>query len=217
MNEHPGVEEIAGHWTTDNSDIAKWVRSFSNEFYRLELQGMEERVSRRLGVPVAELAAVLKLAVLSDEELLAISAKQPPRVFWFHLAEVKSVDELEELLSRFDVPAQKLPSMAEIQKLLDSEAPPDLFDRVRSLPADDYWHLAKKAKSADFVAPKERSLLASCALARQKGILPSIKQAKWAVDIIERLVAGKMLVVSEFEQDSETNARILQHLEIGEG
>ena len=217
MNEHPGVEEIASYWTKDNSDIAKLVRSFSNEFYRLELQGMEERVSRRLGVPLAELVAVLKLAVLSDEELLAISAKQPPRVFWFQLSDVKSVDDLQELLSRFERPDQKLPSMAEIQKLLEADAPEDLFDRVRTLPTDDFWYLAKKAKSADFVAPKERSLLASCARIRQKGDFPSVKQVKWAVDIIERLIAGKMLVVSEFEQDSEANARILQHLEISEG
>lgn len=217
MNEHPGVEEIAGNWTSDNSDLAKWVRSFSNDFYRLGLQGMEERVARRLGVPLAELVAVLKLAVLSDEELVAISMKQPPRVFWLQLADVKSLEELQELLERFDRPGQKLPSMAEIQKLLEGEAPADIFDRVRTLHADDFWHLAKKAKSADFIPPKERSLLGSCARIRQKGDMPSAKQVKWAVDIIERLIAGKMIVVSEFEQDSEANARILQHLELDEG
>ena len=217
MNEHPGVEEISGHWSSDNSDIAKWVRSFSNEFYRLGLQGIEERVARRLNVPLAELVAVLKLAVLSDEELLAISLKQPPRVFWLQLADVKSIEELEELLERFDRPGQKLPSMAEIQKLLEGEAPADLFDRVRTLHAEDFWHLAKRAKSADFIPPKERGLLGSCARIRQKGDMPSVKQVKWAMDIIERLVAGKMLVVSEFEQDSEANARILKHLELEEG
>ena len=216
MNEHPGIEEIAGIWTLENSDIAGWVRSFSNEFYRLGLRGLEERAARRIGVPLAELAAVLKLAVLSDDELRAIAVKQPPRVFWLQLAAVGSLKELEVLLDRFDSEDQKLPTLAEIEKLLEGETPTDFFDRVGTLSEEDFWHLAKKSKYAEFVSPKERSLLGSCAQVRKKGKVPSVRQVKWAVDIIERLIAGKMLVVSEFEEDSEANARILKHLEIDE-
>jgi hypothetical protein len=211
MSEYPGLAKIEKLWGSSDADISIWVRDFANNFYDLGLQGMEWRVSKQLRIPLAELVSVLKLASLSDAELSSVAEVNPPRVFWLQIADAKDPDELKALLTKFEKNVQ-MPSMAAVKKFFEDEIPVTLFDLVRELPAENFWYLAKKTKSVGFGSPKDRSLLASCAKKRGSGEPITIPQAKWATDIIERLIEGRILTVSELEEDSDENLKILKNL-----
>lgn len=214
MADHPNFIRFRELWDSGAEDVGAWIRNVSDGFYNLQLQGLEWRVAAFLGVPLAELVSVLKLAALSDQELAEVSKKNPPKVFWLQLAEAQDTDELSAILDLFENGGARSPTMVSVEKSLGGSKPKSFFELVKDLSGDDFWFLASKAKKSDVTQPNERSLLASCAKRRSEGVEISVRQTKWAADIVQRLIDSKTISDSEFDEDREKNLQILSKLQI---
>jgi hypothetical protein len=208
------LDIIAQDWQRDDSDLFEWVRNFSDSFYNLKLNGKESLVADFLKVTIGELASVLRLAALTDEELSLVATKRPARVFWFLLAEATSPEILKEILEGFDSARGIEPSFDQVNQALKRHQPMTELDYILRLDDKDFWFLASKAKHAGdgVTAPQERSLLASCAKRISSGQEISIPQANWAVNIVNKLVDARVLADHKLADDREQVLDLLQRL-----
>jgi len=168
----------------DSMPFDSWIRAV------VEAAGDStiEKAARLIGINPAEVEAVRRLSILSDQELSLVSEYRPPKTTWFQLASL----EFEDLKGALEA-IKKCPAGVPPSSVLDTHA--DIFksksieQKVSALEPEVFFFLAKRAKTYGVLNDKERKVLTGFGSRRSQGKRLSDKQAEWALSMIRDMHA----------------------------
>lgn len=205
-------EKIGAVWASDSKDFASWVKTFSDEFFSLRLNGEERAVADSLQIPFAQLVALLELATLPSEDLEKVGRFSPDPVFWFLLVEAAALGCLDEVAAGFDEVRGASPSMAGINEIVGRSRPKENSERILSLSESDFWLLAKKGKATGVTTSSQNSVLANCAKWVKSGKEPSYKMVRFASSAIQVLADNGVLADTKNDEDRDQILEIIAKL-----
>lgn len=164
-----------------------WVRAVADAMELSELK--LESASRHLKTNPAELEAVLQLALLGDEELLAIGKNAPPRTTWFTLAGMDAAEIRRALaILKTRKPGQSPSSM--LKEFDPTNAVASRVEQISLLEGKVFKALSAKAKRYGLLKDMARKALFDFGRRRDTDQPLSDKQASWAESLITQLIDG---------------------------
>ncbi len=177
-----------------------WVRAVASQF---ELSGLSlEAAAQDVSTNPAELEAVLRLALLDDEELEAIGSSPPPPTTWFLLASMDAAGIREALTALQGRRPGQSPSSV-LRRFDPDEALGARVEKVSMLEADVFYALAAKAKRYGLLNDNGRKALFDFGRRRKSGKPLSEKQANWADGMITDLISGGAIQRNSPDDDRE--------------
>lgn len=188
--------------------FSAWVREVSRSYLssRLTL----EAASRLAGARPAELAAVLELATLEDDELELLDEDVPPSTTWFALAGASS-EGLRAALAALREDDTASPTRA-VRSAIHAVEGPAAVERVVGLDPAIFGHLARKAKQYDLLRPRDRSALVSFSRQLRSGRTLTQRQAAYALSLVQQLVDGGAIRRRSPDEDQDVCDAVLDAL-----
>lgn len=169
----------------ESMSFSDWVRRFSDA---LETSGLTpEHAAAAMGCSTAEVEAATQLALLGESELMLLAKSPPPSTTWFLLAGMSAEKVSQALAALEKRPPGTAPSLV-VRGITGHAAEDARLVRVAVLPADAFYHLAKKAKQYDVLYDKARKALYDFGKRRRSNKALTDKQALWAESMIREMI-----------------------------
>lgn len=185
-----------------------WVKSV----FELASLVSPEKAAKIVGTNPAEIEAVIRLAILSDEELGLLAKSPPPITTWFLLARM-SFDEIKEALVAISNCPPGTPPSSVLKFNLEHIKSAKRTDSIKRLDANTFKVLSKLAKEFGVLNDKSRNALYSFGTRREKGQELTDAQAQWAISMFEDLIAGGVLKVDKQNHDAEMFIYLIELLQ----
>jgi len=180
------VEALSTAWMTTDLTLAERARLVSRLQMRSRLT--VSGAARVCNTSPAEMQALLELATLEDDDLLAVSKVNPPATTWILFAGADSDTIRAGVKSLVSAPPGE-PVLASVYEAMRSELGPDLDERIAAISGATLKHLAKKATEYGKLTPWQQKFLGSVATQRRTGKRLTEKQIvqlrKALVELVE--------------------------------
>ena len=206
------LEVLQAVWEDKEMPLGHRARALSRylQASRMTLEG----ASRYLGAPPAELEALVGLAMLEDEDLVALSKAKPPKTTWLFFASADS-DEVAAGLRALESSQNDEIAAERVYEAMRQVGGPTVDDRVAAISGRTLAHVVQKAKQYDVLSPKTRGVLVSCAKRKQLGTPLSEKQLDALKGILKELIERGVICADSPDNDPEECDEVLKALGMG--
>lgn len=204
------IEALAAAWTDGDLGLGQLARAVSRYYTqsRLTMEG----AARYLDASPAEFEALLGLATLDDDDLIRLSAVNPPKTTWLFFADAEAV-EIEAGLKALglDSPTDAMAAQR-VYDAMRKVGSPTLDDRVAAISGATLGHLATKAKQYGTLSPKAVKFLGSVASRKRLGNPLTEKQLEWLKSVLHDLVEQNVIRRESPDGDQDACDEVLAAL-----
>ena len=204
----PGLEELRAAWRAPRVPLSNWVRGVDETF---RVYGGEViDAAEALASTVAELEAVLRLALLDDEALELVSEYNPSITTWLLLSELPSEDipSVLEAAEEIVTAESDFQRMAQANRRVTGAAP---VSAVQNL-GPELFEIARRKAEAYQLWPDRRhyNALTSFANRRRSGRPLTSRQTAYARGLLREMVEAGVVHVPSPDGDDELCQKIIQ-------
>jgi hypothetical protein len=193
-----GIVGFVEAWESPRNPFDKYVRNVSKAYFETRLD--IESAAGWVKASPAEVAALLRLAEMSDEDLAMISKIVPPKTTWFTLAEASS-DGVRAGLDALQAKKSKRTAFARVMRAIKQVVGPSSSEKVGQLSGDILVKMGKKADKYNALNKKARGALVSLGYNKNSYGRLTIKQVAFATKLLTELAdAG---VIRRDSQDGD--------------
>lgn len=178
-----GITALIDRWDSDREPFDEWVQDVSEAFFETSL-GLEDAALWLQSRP-AELAAVLRLATLDEDELTLLAEDVPPKTTWFAFSRSDS-DGIEAGLDALANLEDGRSAHWAVEESIEEVSGPRPVDRVVEVETDTLVHFAEKAEQYNALWEKGRKALRDIAKKKQWNDLTE-PQKVYLHDLVEQL------------------------------
>ncbi|KAB1184766.1 MULTISPECIES: hypothetical protein [Haloferax] len=196
-------------WDSSRDPFNEWVLSVSQTFYESGL-GIE-MVARFLDTTPGELAAVLVLATMEEDDLSILAEDVPPKTTWFAFANATTDEIVAGLKALDDMSSDDAPH-AVVKGAFREVSGPRPEENVAELPGKVFFHMSTKAKQYGLLSGKSRKFLFDMGKRRRADYDMSPAQADYACDLLEQLADKGAVTRGSPDDDQDICNQVLDAL-----
>jgi len=179
-----GILGFAEAWESPRNPFDQYVRRVSKAYFETRLD--IESAAGWVKTSPAEVAALLRLAEMPDEDLAMIAVDIPPKTTWFALAEA-STDGIRAGLDALQMKKSKRTAFARVIHAIRKVVGPSTSDKVGQLSGDVLIRMSKKAEKYNALSKKGRGALMSLGINKNNYGALTPKQIAFATNLLNEL------------------------------
>ncbi len=204
-----GIMGFVEVWNSPRIPFDRYVKEVSRAYFdtRMDIQSAAVWVK----VPPAELAAILRLAEMPDEDLSLLSDKVPPKTTWFALAEAPP-DGIKAGLDALNVKRTKRTAFSRVTQAIRKVIGPSTNDKVKDLPGEILIRMGKKAEKYNALTEKNRNALISMGWQKNKKKELTPAQVAYITSLLNNLIDAEVIRRDSKDGDKRDCDRIMDAL-----
>jgi len=185
-----GIMGFVEAWDSPRNPFNQYVRKVSKAYFETRLD--IESAAGWVKASPAEVAALLRLAEMPDDDLAMIAEDVPPKTTWFALAEASS-DGVRAGLEALQIRKSKRTAFARVMHAIRKVVGPSTGDRVGQLSGDILIRMSKKAEKYNALSKKGRGALMSLGINKKNygGLTPP--QIAFATSLLTELANANVI------------------------
>lgn len=185
-----GITGFLEAWGSPRDPFDKFVRNVARAYFETRLD--IESAAGWVKASPAEVAAILRLAEMSDEDLAMLAKDVPPKTTWFALAEASS-DGVRAGLDALQTKRSKRTAFARVMHAIRKVVGPSTSDKVGRLSGEILIKMSKKAEKYNALSKKGRGALMSLGINKNNygGLTP--KQIAFATNLLNELADANVI------------------------
>jgi hypothetical protein len=180
-----GILGFVEAWGSPRTPFDKYVRKTSKAYFETRLD--IESAAGWVKTSPAEIAAILRLAEMPDDDLAMLVKDVPPKTTWFALAEASS-DGIRAGLDALQMKKSKRTAFARVIHAIRKVIGPSTSDKVGQLSGDVLIKMSKKAEKYNALSKKNRSALMNMGFAKKNYGVLTPPQVAYVTSLLTELV-----------------------------
>jgi len=180
-----GIMGFVEAWENPRQPFDKYVRAVSKAYFETRLD-IESAAGWVKSSP-AEVAAILRLAEMPDEDLALIAKDVPPKTTWFALAEANT-EGIRAGLDALRARKSKRTAFARVIHAIRKIIGPSTADKVGQLSPDILMKMSKKAEKYNALSKKSRQALMSIGYQKKTYGALTAPQVAYVTSLLNELV-----------------------------